>query len=488
MEYRAFCGASYESQSWAVDAERAINFFFEPQESQGASTRSALYPTPGVTTLATSTNSPGRGHFFMEGREFAVFGTSLEEISQTGAITIRGTLAADTNPATISSNGDGGDQLFITSGGNGYILTLSTNVLTQIAALNGKATMGGYLDGYFLALDANNSTFYISALLDGSTWATGTDFAQRSAAPDPWLSMVMVGQFIWLLGELTSEVWYDTGNASFPFGLHPSGRVPFGIAASFSARVADGSLIWLGSSTIGKAFVLRAAGFNPEVVSDYPRQAIFSEYANISDAIADTINYLGHVWYVITFPQEDVTWVYDLRTNLWFQWQSWAPASSGFVALRNRWLAMAFGVPRMLDSQTGAIYTVSKDSSTDVDGQEIRRLRRAPDLSADLQRVFYKSLELDIQPGVGLVSGQGSDPQIMLRVSRDGGQTWGPEIWRSLGKIGEFGTRVRWTRLGMARRFVAEVTLTDPVAARIGSAYLELGQPIKGQQQAQGAA
>src|SRR5574341_627428 len=132
---------------------RTINWYLERIEVPGGTTQAALYPTPGVTTLATGTSNPGRAHFFEDDREFAVIGTIFYEIDTFGALTNRGTVALDSNPATISSNGDGGGQLFITSGSNGYNFNLSTNTLSQIAALNGKATMGDHLDGYFLACD-----------------------------------------------------------------------------------------------------------------------------------------------------------------------------------------------------------------------------------------------------------------------------------------------------------------------------------------------
>ena len=80
--------------------------------------------------------------------------------------------------------------------------------------------------------------------------------------------------------------------------------------------------------------------------------------------------------------------------------------------------------------------------------------------------------------GAGL---PGDDPQVMLRLSNDGGKTWISEQWRSAGKMGEYWRRVRWNRLGAARRRVFEVSVTDPVPWRLTGAYLEmLGQPGNG--------
>lgn len=517
MNYPEFCGSSYISQSRTADDERTVNWFFERMESQGATSRSALYPTPGVRKIAASAYGPGRAHFYQSGREFGIFGPKFHEISEFGVLTFRGDVAIGDNPATISSNGDGGGQLFITSGDNGYIYDLQTHAFTQVAALDGKATMGDSLGAYFLALDAKTSTLYVSDLLDGLTWDP-TMFAQRTIAPDPWRSMKVNGRYIWLFGELTSEVWYDAGASNFPFAPHPSGLVSYGIAAPFSVALAEGQIIWLGASKTGDAYVLRAAGFTPEVVSDYPLQYAFNNYVAIEDALGDTYSDAGHTFYLLTFPRQDVTWAWDVQLGRWAERGTWLAEQNRYQAWRPQWHAMAFGEHRMLDSETGSIYLMSSAIlALDVDGRPMRRLRRAPDLNSELQNIFYSSLEIDLEPGLGLMPydtsdlpnpdltlaegeslglepgvdfavtptfpRQGWNPQIFLRFSNDGGRTWSTEMMRGAGKSGEWSTRVRWTRLGMGRRRVFEVVCTDPIPFRLTACYLELAQPVKGQQQ-----
>jgi hypothetical protein len=485
MKYPGFIHSSYRSQSVIADQERTVNWYPEKMESPGASTEMALYPTPGVTLLSEATNGPGRAHFYMDGREFAVIGAKFFEIDIDGNQTDRGDVALDSNPATISSNGDGGGQLFVTSGTYAYCYDLSANTLTQITDLDTKATMGAHLDGYFLALDATNSTLYISALLDGTSWTTGTDFAQRSIAPDPWVSMRVVGRYIWLLGQQTSEVWYNAGTSPFPFAAHSSGLIAHGCAAAFSAFVAEKRIYWLSVTQQGGLRAVRAAGFSPDVISDHPTQTIFDSYDTVSDAVADIYIENGHTFYIVSFPRENKTWVWDASTSLWSERGTWIAEDNEFIALRTRYHAYAFNQHRWLDSVTGSIYSMDAESSSDVDSRVIRRVRRAPALSVENQRIFYSAFELDMEPGLGLESGQGSDPMVMMRLSNDGGKTWGAERMRSAGKIGEYGTRVRWNRCGAGRRRVFEVSVSDPIPYRLIGAYLTLGQPIAGASQPQ---
>ena len=475
MRYRGFVGGTYESQAFTAAQMRLVNFFVERMEDPGSTTQFALLPTPGVETIATLESAGGRAHIFVDGREFLVSATSLIEVDTDGTPTFRGLVAIDTNPATISSNGDGGGELFITSGGNGYVYDLATHAFTQITNLNGKATMGDQLDGYFLALDANTGTFYSSELLDGLTWTTGTMFAQRNAAPDPWIAFKVKGRFIHLKGANTSEAWFDAGSSPFPFEPHPSGGTEYGIAAPFSLKKCDDSLLWLGSTEEGRRSILRSSGFAPEVVSTYAVDYALSQYETVSDAYADSYTEGNHAFYVLSFPTADATWVYDLQMQQWHERGAWDGAE--YSMWRPRCHAFAFGEHRWLDATSGAIYRMSSELGFDAGGLVIRRLRRAPCLMTENERVFFSAFEVDLEPGLGLVTGQGSDPQVMLRMSPDGGKTWGAERWRSAGKIGEYQKRVRWERCGAARRRVFEIVVSDPTPFRITGAYLTLAQP-----------
>lgn len=475
MEYRGFIGGSYPAQAVTLDQERTINWYEEKSDSQGATSRACLYPTPGVESLATGASGAGRGHFAMDGREFCAIAATLYEVDASGNLTSRGSVTLDSGPVTFSSNGDGGGQLFITSGGNGFIFNLTTNALSAVAALAGKADVGGHLDGYFLALDRDTSTLYVSALLDGTTWNTGTSFAQRSAAPDPWIAMKVLGRYIWLFGEQTSEVWYNAGGA-FPFELHPSGLIPYGIAAPDSAAVGDAALYWLGASGIGDGYVMRSTGFTPEVVSTAPMELRIGEYPRITDAFGECYSDLGHTFYVLSFPVQGVTWCYDARSGKWHERGTWISENNAYVAWRPRYHAFAFGEHRILDASGPALYRLGRSFGTDVESRVIRRVRRGPGIMAENSRIFYSCFELDLEPGLGLTIGQGSNPMVGMRYSNDGGKTWGPEIFRSAGAIGEYAKRVRWERMGQGRRRVYEISVSDPVPYRLTNAYIKIGQ------------
>lgn len=484
MKFPGLVGPDYQQQAKVADQERLVSMLVERMEQPGATSKAALWRVPGLRLRGTATGSPGRGIYSLSDRLWAVFGTTFGEINSSWNFTARGTVAADSNPATIVSNGDGGGQLLITSGGNGYSYNIATATLTQVAALNAMATMCDFLDGYGLILNSATSTMLISALLDFTSWTTGVDFAQRSDAPDKWRTLKVNGQYINLYGERTSRPWYDSGNSSFPFAPYPSALNQYGVIAPFSAAVGEGHAFRLAQSERGLRYVTHSTGFAEEIISDFPRHIAFSSYSRVDDAIGEVVNLYGHLLYLISFPSADVTWAYDLSGNYWFQWGTWIAEQNDYAASRARWHAIFNGEHVFLDSETGSYYTLDRTVNVDVDDRPIRPLRRASALSSENELIFYQYVELLMETGVG-TSGQAENPQVIMRRSDDYGRTWSEELWASMGKMGEYDTRIRWDGEGSARGRVYEFAWTDPVFNGIVAGFLGLGQSVRSLQKQQ---
>lgn len=89
------------------------------------------------------------------------------------------------------------------------------------------------------------------------------------------------------------------------------------------------------------------------------------------------------------------------------------------------------------------------------------------------RRIFLSKLTLDVQTGVGLVTGQGSDPQVLFRYSTDSGWTWSNERTLSIGAIGAYQTQVQTWRLGYGRNFVLEFSGSDPNTLALLDCYVD---------------
>jgi|TARA_Y100000310_G_scaffold90518_2_gene87763 hypothetical protein len=471
-----FVGGSYEAQAPLADVERTVNFYVEILQSQGATVKTALFPSPGAETFATAVGAVGGRAMFAgnttsahvatnAGRAFAVIGSIFFEINAQGAPTNRGTVAVDTNPATISTSGDQGGELFITSGDRGYNYDLGTDTLTEVLASG--ATQGGFLNGRFIAFDRTAGSFRISDLFDGLTW-DATQTAQRTVGSDPWRAMhVTPYGYLALLGTESSEFWFDSGAFPFPFVPDPSGHIPYGIAATFSVKQVGDYMVWVSSQSEGGFQVVRAAGFSPQKISTTPIDRALEGYSRIDDAEAETYSEDGHAFYLLTLPTADKTWCCDMgsvgRVNPWTERMTWDETTGAEHAWRLNFHCFAFGRRLFSDRASGVIYSVGNTLPSDVDGKVIRRLRRAPALVNENKLIRYAWFELLMGTGLGVVTGQGSDPLVWMRMSNDAGQTWGSALNAGAGAIGQFDQRVFWTPLGTARQRVFEVEVSDPI-------------------------
>lgn len=459
-----FLGGSGHARSVSVNATRTVNLFAE-MDAEGKN-QIALYGTPGLTQFATTHAAEVRGMHEASGRLFAVVGNTFYEIGYTGVATNRGTLDSSSGQVSMADNGL---HVIAVDSSKGYSFTLATNVFAQITDPDfPDADRIAFQDGYFIVNDGDTGSFFITNLY--GTAVNPLDFATAEGAPDPLISLICDHRELWLFGDESTEVWFNSGATAFPFERINGSFIEMGCAAAHSVAKADNSVFWLSQDKRGQGHVVRAQGYQPQIVSTRAVEFAIGGYATISDAIAYTYQQEGHTFYVLTFPSANATWCLDISTGLWHERMYWDGTENRH---RSNCYAFAFGRHLVGDHSNGKIYELDLDTYTD-DGAEIRAIRRTQHQPAQGNRLFWSALQVDMESGVGLATGQGSDPQMMLRWSDDGGKTWSNEHWRDMGSIGEYSKRVIWRRLGQSFNRVYEVVITDPVKRVIIDAWADV--------------
>ena len=387
--------------------------------------------------------------------------------------TIQGTGVTALTIITALGTGSGGTGTYTVS-------TSQTVSSTTLYALNFSqmpttdgAFSGGVnvdtVDNYFVYNRPDSQQFGCSNVL--SPISANTNFSSKDGAPDDLVTLIVDHREVYLLGEASSEVWVDQGTSPFPFTRIPGTSTQHGIVAPFSMARLGNSFAYLSKNNRGTAQIVQMNGYVPERISTH---AVENSLTNktITDAVAWTYQLEGHEVYVISFPTLQLTWCYDVATRMWHKWL-YTNNLGQYERCRGNCSAVFQGYVLIGDYSNGKIYKLDRNIYTD-DGQNVKRLRRAPHLTVDLQRQYFEELQLQFQPGVGLSTGQGDDPQAMLRWSSDGGSTWSSEHWTTIGKIGKYTNRAIWRRLGFARDRVFEVSVSDPVKAVIVSANLKM--------------
>jgi hypothetical protein len=360
MRYPGFVGPTARNWSISVDAEETINWYAEGNDATPKA-NPVFKPTPGLEPYVRLGAAPVRALFYQDGRCFAVAGNRFYEVFASQNATQRGTVAQDANPATISSNGSAGHQLFITSGGLGYIYDLVADTLTQITddGFPTNVLAGAYLDSYFLALETNTIRVYFSALLDGTSWS-GLDFLAVSQYSDNIVAMAVNSRDLWLQGSQHTQVWRNTGEANNPFQPIDGAYVESGAAAPFALTQIDNSLMWIASDIRGGRMVMRAEGYNGRRVSTHAIESYLNALPHVNDAIGWAYQEDGHTFYMLYLPTARHFVVYDVATQQWHKRAIWDSTLCRWFPDLGRCHAYAFeGIHLVGDRQSGMVYRMS---------------------------------------------------------------------------------------------------------------------------------
>lgn len=462
MRINNLFGLGIQSRSRAVAPGYGQNVYFE-NRPLGEKAEVVAYGTPGLDLFADAGDTPWRGLIAVGTTDnyFGVHRGVFYEGDNAGTLTSQGSLNSVTGRVDMVHNGD---VVLLVDGEDGYTYKISTDTFAEIndADFLDDCKTCTWLDQYFVV--ENGTKFAIST--DGTSW-TSTEQAIPEYSPDGIVRVIADHGELVILGEVTTEFWVNTGATDFPFAPLKSSTAEWGCAAVNSVIKANDTLTFLAKNSDGQASVVRMRGYIPEVISNPDLEHEINSYSAISDATAFAYKLGGHPFYQLNFPTADKSWLFDALTG------RWTPVKSSGIGRHRCEIGIQY-LNRTLvsDYTSGRLYKLNPDTFSEngatIETEIVSGIVRAP----DGERFPMDCLRVDMETGVGLESGQGEDPQVMLQVSRDGGNTWGAEMWRSAGKRGQYGRRVEWRRLGQADQAVFKLRMTDPVKRVFISASL----------------
>lgn len=455
-------GFGVQSRSRAVTAARTQNIYVERRPA-GEKSQIVGYGTPGLDLEGTAGDTPWRGAIPVETTDFwyGVHRGTFYQVDNTGTLTSRGTLNTTSGRVWLSHNGT---KVLMTDGTNAYLYTISGASFSGPISSNiiANTTTCTWQDQWFIV--GSPAAFQISA--DGSTW-NAADVGIPESNPDGLVATVSDHGELILPGKLSTEFWTNTGATDFPFAPLKSSTAEWGCASDSSITKFNDSLAWLGKNRLGQVSVVKLEGYIPRVISTPDIDFIINGYADVSDATAFSYMLGGHPMYQINFPAAGYSWLYDGKEN------HWSPAKSYGMTRQRCDMAISYlNKTIVFDESNGDFYSLNPNTYTE-NGDLIERELISENVALpDLERFSVDRFRVDIETGVGTATGQGSDPQIMLQVSHDAGNSWGAEMWQSMGPIGQFKQRVEWLQLGASDQFTFKVRVTDPVKFAMVSAMI----------------
>ena len=459
-------GGYSKRRSVNQDAQRTVNLYLETDTAEPES-GSALYMVPGKTEFAAIGNGPIRAMINHNHLVIAISGNEVYRINETGAGTRIGTITlGGTKRVALSANRN---HVIAVTGQNAYIITGSSVTAVTDTDFAGSYLVD-YLDGYFVFAIPGSQQFYISAINDGSSF-DALDFAQAESNLDDIVGLIVDHRELWLFGSQSIEIWYNSGATDFPLARRDGAVLEVGCAAPQSISKADNTIFWLGRNAHGQGLVYRADQYNPQIISNRGIEYEIGQMPDIEKATAFSYQQSGHTFYVLSFPESMRTYVYDASIQdpelAWHVRETYAQGRD-----RANCHVFAFGKHLVGDYASNQVWELSDTTYTD-GGLPICWERTTPRIVQDYKRVMFRSLTINMERGVGLVSGHGSDPSIYLDWSDDGGHTWCSKRSESMGKIGAFKPSITFNRLGCSRDRVFRITGSCPVKTVILGAYLD---------------
>ena len=456
-------GGGYKSRSLPLSAQTTHNFYPELQDDPFAKDGFVLQPYPGYLSFGSDSGAD-RGMLEHKGVLYKVSGISLHSVDNLGAHTSLGTIEGS---GQCILTGFGDNVLIASKQGkvyqyNGATVAENTDADLEtpdwVANVNNTAVYGG-----------NNGRFAVSPVGDAIN-VSGLDYATAEVDADNLIRGYSFQQKVYFFGDKTTEIWQFSGKGRPPVDPIPGAAKTIGIAGRTAVASNDSFLYFLSDER--KVFAVSQGQFKP--VSTIGLSHEFESYGTGDDANAFCYTIEGQNFFHIAFPTEDKSWDYSESTGMWFE----TPRSDSKGRGVSNSYAFAYGKPLVADYRDSNIYQLDVDTFTE-NGAAITRQRDSGPIHSGLlgspgSEVEFTRFELLLERGTGILTGQGSDPIIMLQISTDGGKTFGTEMWERIGKMAKFHHKVVWTGLGRFESAIIRIKTSDPVLYSIHSAAMEL--------------
>lgn len=468
----------YEDSSRPIAAQTCINWIPVVPETNALSI-SQLKGTPGIGLFATNETFNNRGVHVMDSVAFFVNGTSLFRVNADGTSDNLGTI---TGVGRVSMADNGIQLCIVVPGNTGYIFTQDPDTLTEITDVDffslGPSNQVEYKDGFFIHIA--KTLFFNSALNDGLTYGS-LDFGTAEADPDDNTAIHVNRNVLYIAGNETIEPFQNIGGSGFPFQRIAGGLIQKGVKAKFSVVDFDNSFVFLGGGVNEQPAIWRFTGSSAVKIST---QAIDNIIGKETDAQLEAVFATTHAIdgsYFVTFHFSDSTFSYDATASANLGKPVWHERQSrNDQGTQTKWrvasIATAYGKTLVGDVLGPNIGEIDTDAFTEYGTLIDRDVSTGP-LQADGQNFFVNELEITAESGVGNTVAPGADPQITMSMSVDGGNTFGNELSRSLGKIGEYNQRQIWRRLGRVPRFAM---FRFSVSAEVRPVIIKLVADIEG--------
>lgn len=300
----------------------------------------------------------------------------------------------------------GSQILCLCANGQIYRTDGTASSLTVINAADAptKATHIAFLDNYLIANNdilGDRGRFFWSDLNDPTAW-TATSYQGADGKPDDIAALAVGYRELIVVGRKTVEMFYNDG--STPFGRLEGTEVQTGCSAPYSLAFAGGSWIFMNDK---RKFVMIQNRSPVAISADIDEE--LQSLTTVSDAVADSMYIGGKEFYIVSFPEDKRTFVYDLLIGTWYEWAAWNTSTSTYDNFRGNCYAYVQrrNTHFVGDRANGRVYKLKTDVYRDNSTLPVRTLLETGYISHDTHN--YKrsnALQMRLECNSGSTQGE----------------------------------------------------------------------------------
>lgn len=440
-------GGTYQARSVPVGSQHTQNFYIEVDPN---SNEPALMPFPGLKTWGTTGSGVGRGLHVYRDELYAVTGNNLYKVSVNGTPTSIGVISG-TNRVVMD---DDGTNLVVAIGSN-FPYNYNGTTLTQGSDPDlPHANSCIYINDRFI-YDRDGGLAFSD--LNDPLVVNSSNILNSNTKSDNTVAVHNRAQQIFSVGTNSIEPINFTGSGTPPYNrVNSAIQEDIGTESPYSLANNKDFIYFLGKDRA----VYQMQGFSSRPITNPAIGQAIQNYDVVYDAFGLCFNFDSQFFYLLSFPAEGETWLYNQNVGLWTNLDYYPDGLGSLIA----GYAYAYGKHLVSNRLDGNIYELDFDTYQD-NSQIIQRIRttrevKAKDFGLPDRPITMDSLRLRIEPGTSLVT---AESQIIMQYSDDNGKTWSQERWADIGDQGEFDYELQWISLGTFRRRIFRFTMSDAI-------------------------
>lgn len=428
--------------------------------------KAAVKNFPGLKRVSSG-SGVGRGEHVMAGVRHVINGTTLYKEDSNYTRTSLGTVSG--SDRAIFAND--GTNIYFTANNSLYKYDGSTVATVSQAVVSNPSSIM-YINRTFI-ITGDNGLFETSDVNDGDTY-NALNFAEAETQPDPLLRAYYFSQLVYMMGGSTIELWRYSGSGNPPLARQDTALVNVGIAGKHAVTNTDQYLYWFGDDR--KFYRAVASSFLP--VSTAGISHIVSSLSVVSDCIASSFVHDGQDFVLFKFPAEGRALLYSETLNYWTELSS-GTDSNAVKSWYGHAVSRCYEKNLVTDYRNGNTYELDSATYTD-NGDTTLHIVSGASFTGEAigysGRIIATQAMIDMQVGVGLASGQGSDPVLMCELSQEGGEVWLAEQFVKIGVMGDYTKRVQFDQFANGYQIRPRVMWSDPVPVTMWGGTINLIQ------------